>query len=114
MIENNWIELTKSELNLASEARQIGNEGRARVCARRAAGHVIGEFIHREGIAMYSESALDRLRFLESYPSAPKSAKVTATHFLVHMTPEHTLPIDADLIADVEFLARELLGEEIR
>lgn len=113
MPNTDWKQLTKSELAIALEARQSGNEGRARVCARRAAGHVAGEYLRRQGVVMKTESALDRLRFLESYPNSPALTKTTVNHFLVHITPENKLPIKADLIADVELLARDLLGEEL-
>jgi hypothetical protein len=113
MSNHNWKNNTKAELALAVEARKAGNEGRARVCARRAAGYVIGEYLQREGIDISSESALDRLRYLDSDPNAPAIARKMANHFLVHLTPEHKLPIDADLIAEVELLARDLLSEEL-
>ena len=113
MSHTDWQKLTFTELKLAKDARQAGNEGRARVCARRAAGHVVGEYLRREGVTIKSESALDRLRYLETYSNTPALAKVTVEHFLVHTTPEHKLPIDADLINDVALLARVLLGEEL-
>ncbi|MES0360736.1 MAG: hypothetical protein ABUK20_07475, partial [Anaerolineales bacterium] len=81
--------------------------------ARRAAGHVVGEYLHREGITVKSMGALDRLRYLETYSKTPALAKVTVEHFLIHITPEHKLPIDADLITDVELLARDLLGDDL-
>jgi hypothetical protein len=37
----------------------------------------------------------------------------TLEHFLIHTTPEHNLPMEADLIEDVKFLARELLDEDL-
>lgn len=113
MSHTDWKKLTFTELKLARDARQAGNEGRARVCARRAAGHVVGEYLHREGVTIRSESAIDRLRYLETYSKTPVLAKVTVEHFLVHTTTEHKLPIDADLITDVDLLARDLLGEEL-
>jgi len=113
MSHTDWKHLTNKELKLAEDARQAGNEGRARVCARRAAGHVVGEYLRREGITNKSESALDRLRYLVSYSKTPALTKVTVDHFLVHTTPEHKLPIDVDLITDVDLLARDLLGEEL-
>ncbi|MFC1922500.1 hypothetical protein ACFLY4_04355 [Chloroflexota bacterium] len=113
MSDTDWKHLTNTELKVAEDARQAGNEGRARVCARRAAGHIVGEYLRRAGITFKSESALDRLRYLETYSNTPALTKVTVEHFLVHITPEHKLPIDADLIADVELLARDLLDEEL-
>ena len=108
-----WRELTNQELISANTARQNGNEGRARVCARRAAGHIAGEYIARHNINFQSESALERLRFLYTSPDLDPMLHETIGHFLVHTTPDHNLPIDADLIEDVQLLARQLLGEPL-
>ena len=97
---------------MARTARQAGNEGRARVCARRAAGHIIGEFIARNKMDFASESALERLRYLYSSPVITEDQRETIGHFLVHTNPDHELPIDADLILDATELACQLLGEK--
>lgn len=113
MCTQNWRELTNQELEMARASRRSGNEGRARVCARRAAGHVVGEYLTRNEIDLGTESALERLRFLYSYPDTNPFQKEIIGHFLVHTTPEHQLPIDADLVAEVDLLARQLLGESL-
>ena len=113
MPSNSWKLLTMDELTLAENARSIGNEGRARVCARRAAGHVAGEYLRRQEILIHSDSALHRLRYLEASAELSSKEKETIQHFLIHITPEHSLPIDADLIADVHLLARQLLDESL-
>ncbi len=112
-MQMDWKEQAQNELQMASTARRSGNEGRARVCARRAAGHVIGEYLSRSNILLETESALDRLRYLQTSPQISSHQRQTIEHFLVHTTPEHELPIEADLIADVDLLARQLLGEGI-
>ena len=43
---NNWEARFQSELHQAEMARALGNEGKARVCARRAAG-IAGHFLER-------------------------------------------------------------------
>lgn len=111
MATENWRDKTDQELSMAVAARRAGNEGRARVCARRAAGHVIGEYFARNKIEFKPESALERIRFMYSYPDIEPGLQELIGHFLVHTTPEHELPIDADLIAEVDLLARQLLGE---
>ena len=40
-----WEAFYKAEMQNAEAARRSGNEGKARVCARRAAGAVIGEYL---------------------------------------------------------------------
>ena len=113
MCIQNWRELTNQEIEMARAARYSGNEGRARVCARRAAGHVVGEYLTRNEIDLGTESALERLRFLHSYPETNPVQKELIGHFLVHTTPEHKLPNAADLVAEVDLLARQLLGETL-
>jgi hypothetical protein len=114
MTNQDWRKLAHQELDMAEAARQSGNEGRARVCARRAAGHVIGEYLSRRNSPVTTESALERLRYLYSSPEIDLYQREIIEHFLIHTTPEHDLPIDADLIADVDLLAQLLLGEELK
>ena len=114
MTKSRWKQLTLIELNTAESARQSGNEGRARVCARRAAGHVAAEYLSRQDINLQTENALKKLRYLLSFPEVNPAERETIEHFLIHTTPDHQLPIDADLITDVHLLARQLLGETIR
>ena len=113
MPNSDWKQLASSELELAENARRDGNEGRARVCARRAAGHVAGEYLQRQDIAIGTDSALERLRYLEAYAELSPDEMEIIQHFLIRITPEHKLPIDADLILDVHVLTRKLLGESV-
>lgn len=113
MTSQDWRKLTNQELDMAEEARLSGNEGRARVCARRAAGYIIGEYLSRSGSLLTTESALERLRYLYSSPEIDSHQREIIEHFLIHTTPDHKLPVDADLIAEVNLLARQLLGETL-
>jgi hypothetical protein len=110
---SNWKKLATTELEQAENARHKGNEGQARVCARRAAGHVAGEYLQRQGIPFRSDNALEKLRFLAEHPELTSKEVDIIQHFLMHITPEHKLPIDAGLIADVRLLAQQLLNESL-
>lgn len=113
MLNQEWRKLTNRELERARVSRQNGNEGRTRVCARRAAGYIAGEYINRRGLNFTSESALERLRYLYASEETAQEAQNTINRFLVHVTPEHELPMEADLVEDVHLLALQLLGEEL-
>jgi hypothetical protein len=113
MSSKQWMDYTNAELLQAEEARQAGNEGRARVCARRAAGHIIEEYRYRKDIQLPSISAYARIKYLADQPDTPPRAKEILTHLATRINPDHTLPIEADLIYDVETLAMELLGEKL-
>lgn len=104
-----WQHLFENEIQQAQAARTAGNEGMARVCARRAAGIVIGEYLKRQGDKFSNPSAYERLRYLLSQPDITPQVRDIAAHFLVRVTPNHTLPIDADLIADAHWLQKLLI-----
>ncbi len=106
-----WISKFRWEISSAERARLEGNEGRARVCARRAAGAVLKEFYRRQGLDPVGSSAYDRLIFLSTYSGVSQGVQEAARHFTVRITPDHELPIEADLIAEARWLAGELLGE---
>jgi hypothetical protein len=109
-----WKSLTEEELKIADSSRYAGNEGKARVCARRAAGYIANEYLKRKGIQLQTNSALSRIRYLISIPDITLETKTILEHFLIHTTPEHKLPVDVDLIEEVYWMANELLDESIR
>ena len=59
-----WLQKARQELNRAEEARKRGNEGMARVCARRAAGWTVQAYLGRMSIELKSNNVLDQLRYL--------------------------------------------------
>jgi len=93
-----WELKFNEEIDNARIARQNANEGRARVCARRAAGVVIGEYFERADIPLLSSSAFDRLQALKLHPDAPSEAKQIVEHFLQRVDIDHHLPGEIDLI----------------
>ena len=107
-----WKEKMEVELGQAEKARLEGNEGRARVCARRAAGAVVGEYLARTGRAHSGPSAYDRLRFFCSQADLPLEVREVASHFLERITTENKLPIEADLLAEARWLANTLLPDQ--
>ncbi|RPI33238.1 MAG: hypothetical protein EHM70_06640 [Chloroflexota bacterium] len=57
--------------------------------------------------------AYNLLRYLHSLPDVSPAVRETAEHFLARITPDHTLPVDADLVAEARWLAQELLQESL-
>jgi hypothetical protein len=104
-----WIDLFESELDRASTVRLAGNEGQARVCARRAVGIMLGEYFFQQRIDVAIESAHGRIQRLLGQDNLPGEVKSIVQHFLLRVTPDHTLPVDIDLIAEARVLARILL-----
>ena len=104
-----WQEKLQTEFERAEQARAKGNEGKARVCARRAAGIAIREYLTRKGIAAASASAVDLLNLLKDDPLLSPDLKLIADHLIVRVTEEFKLPVDADLVAEARKLCDELL-----
>lgn len=105
-----WVDRFHLEINRAEAARGRQNEGMARVCARRAAGIVIGEYLIRHNLPDPGASAYDRLRLLAQLASVSEETRMTAGHFLTRIDVDHNLPVDADLVAEAKWLASSLLG----
>lgn len=104
-----WQTQIKAEFDKAEEARARGNEGQARVCARRAAGIAIREYLLRRGIRPPSVSAYDLLNQLKWDPDLSPDLKEIADHLTLRVTEEFKLPVNADLVAEARTFCDELL-----
>jgi hypothetical protein len=104
-----WQSQIQAEFEKAEQARQQKNGGQARVCARRAAGIAVREYLSRRGIRPPSTSAYDLLHLVKEDPLFPSDLKPIAEHLTLRVTEEFKLPIDVDLVAEArEFCARLL------
>ena len=103
----------QTEIEHAILARSNGNEGMARVCARRAAGVVIGEYLNRCGYSVLTHSAYARLSIFINLPNANQKSKEIASHLLLKVNKDHLLPVEADLLNEVMWLKESLLSKSI-
>jgi HEPN domain-containing protein len=108
----NWKKAFEKELQMAADARERGNEGRARVCARRAAGVVIREDFLRRGLSCRTSSAYDLLRALLDLPEIPDEARRAAGHLTLRVTEEFKFPVAVDLVEAARTLCKSLLPGE--
>lgn len=109
--DQTWRHLFDHELQAAAQARASHNEGKTRVCARRAAGIAIGEYFRHHGIPFENPSAVDRLKYLQNLPEISPRARQAAHLLLLRVTPAFSLPIEADLIAEARQLVVEILDD---
>jgi len=105
-----WPSELRLEFERAEQARTNGNEGRARVCARRAAGMAIREYLTRRGTRPPSVSAYDLLNLLKEDQRLSPNLRLIVDHLTVRVTDEFKLPVDVDLIAEARQLCDELLN----
>jgi len=93
------------ELEQAVRFRAEGRLGRARVCARRAAGWAIGPTYRRSTGDPPPSSAMVLLRWYRDFAEASDSLRRAAARLTTHVTEDHTLPHPEDPIDD----ARQLI-----
>jgi HEPN domain-containing protein len=102
-------EKLNAEFQRAEQARAKNNEGQARVCARRAAGIAVREYLTRNGNPPRTVSAYDLLNLIKDDPLLSPDLKQIAYHLTLRVTEEFKLPVDVDLIAEARTLCDELL-----
>ena len=106
-----WQTQIDTEFEKAEQARARGNEGQARVCARRAAGIVAREYLIRQGVRPPSVSAYDLLNLLKTDPRLSPDLRLIADHLTLRVTEEFKLPVNADLVAESRRFCDELLQD---
>ncbi len=81
----------------------------ARVCARRAAGILISEYLLRRGYRETNINANTLLLFFVNLPDTDEKCKQICRHLLMKVNQEHNLPAQIDLIQEVTWLKDNLL-----
>ncbi len=100
-----------AELEAAEQARLRGNEGKARVCARRAAGIAVREYLRRRGERPRTSSAYDLLRQVAEQPALPTNLKQSALRLTLRVDEDFSLPPGMDLIAEARAFCTALLSD---
>ena len=110
-------EKIERELALARRSQADGNEGKARVCARRAAGWAIEAHLAATGTGIDSSSALEQIKHLAGRSGYPEQVYRVLHHLTVKLEKDSLesdayYPIEGvDLVAEAAWLVAELLGE---
>jgi hypothetical protein len=102
----------EAEMKDARKARAAGNEGRARVCARRAAGHAIRAYRESTGSDGQDHSAYVLLHWLAGFPDVKQSVRDAAGRLAARVTHEHELPHPQDPLEDAASLIQALADLE--
>ena len=104
-----WREQIQKEFETAEQARAKGTGGQARVCARRAAGIAIREYLTQRGIHPPGTSAVDLLNLLKDDQFLSPDLRLIVHHLTLRVTEEFKLPVEVDLVAEAKTLCEELL-----
>lgn len=108
----NWKQTFEKELQMAGDARARGNEGQARVCARRAAGAIVREYLLRCGVSSRTSSAFDLLKSLLELPDVPDEARRAAEYLTLRVNEDFQLPAAINLVEEAQTLCQSLLPGE--
>ncbi|HEY42662.1 MAG TPA: hypothetical protein G4O11_01640 [Anaerolineae bacterium] len=99
------------ELEQAYQFRTQGKEGRARVCARRAAGWAVAVFRQQRLEVETHRNAYHQLRWFRKLEDIPIELRMAAERLTTPVTPSHELPHREDPLKDAEMIVRALLDE---
>ena len=102
----------ETELAQARKAREAGNEGQARVCARRAAGIAIREWYKRRIGSGWSGDALKQLQRLQEDRLVPEAIRAAARRLTTKVDLDHKLPFEDDPIEDARRIIEFTGGAE--
>jgi hypothetical protein len=108
---SDWKNDLRTEFERAASARIKGNEGQMRVCARRAAGIAIREYLTQKGTRPPNMSAYDLLNLLKEEPHLSQELRQAVEHLTLRVNEEFELPVQADLVAEARFLCQALLPD---
>jgi hypothetical protein len=102
--------LIERELAAAEAARQERNDGKARVCARRAVAHATEAWIARLSIPGWHGDAMAYLRKIQEDASFPLPIRQAAERLSTPITRQHTAPFATDPVADARLIIAYLSG----
>lgn len=107
VLTSNILDQINQELARAEQARQKGNEGMARVCARRAAGFAALASLQNLGLDIQNINGMDALHIFSKSSDFPTPIRRSAELLTMRVTPDHQLPLEVDLLQQ----AREFINE---
>ena len=111
---SDWPSKIHAELETGKRAQEEGNEGMARVCARRAAGWAASAFLEEKGVELPAKSGYEKLLFLMdselvSQGSGKHLEALTRSLEKDDSKSESYWPLDINLLEEAEQVIEALL-----
>jgi hypothetical protein len=98
------------ELVGAAAAWKSGNDGKARVCARRAVALADEAWLAQQASPSWSGDAMAHLRRIQQDVSFPSSVRQAAERLTTTVTRKHRAPFTTDPIGDANAVIEFLIG----
>jgi hypothetical protein len=104
----NGHDLIEQELAKAARGIQDGNEGLARVCARRAVAIGTQNLAKRSGTSGWTGDAMHQLRRIHEEEAFPQEVREAAQRLITTVTQRDRTPMSTDPIADARLILAHL------
>lgn len=98
------------ELSAARAAWEQGQEGKARVCARRAVALADQAWLAAAGHPMWQGDAMAHLRRIQQQAEFPLSVRQGAERLTTSVTRRHDTPFTSDPVSDAGLIIAHLVG----
>lgn len=99
----------KQELSAAENAWESGNEGKARVCARRAVARADELQLTRKSCQPFRGDAMAHLRRIQQDDSLPLAVREAAERLKTAVTQKHCSTFSTDPIGDARIIIASLV-----
>ena len=96
--------MIEDELAQGRAAQAAGIPGRARVCARRAAGLALKAWFQARDGGQWGGDAMRQLKRVQAEPAAPEAVRAAAERLTTKVDHDHALPFDNDPLVDAELI----------
>jgi len=101
-----YFDQIEKEFTTSREALKVGNEGKARVCARRAVGQAITWFLMKYPRNGWSPDAMNQLKHLRDDSFFPEEVRGAATRLTTKISERFTYPFTTDPIEDAQLIIK--------
>ena len=102
------VTMINRELAAAEFAWTQGNEGKARVCARRAVALAVEAWLARSTDAFRPCDAMEHLRRIQQHMAFPSAVRQAAERLTTAVTRRHEAPFTSDPIGDARLIVGHL------
>ena len=103
-----WQDSIEQELIKAFVGIQSGNDGLARVCARRAVALAAQHWVEHRHLPSWHGDAMHQLRQIEGETTFPLPVREAAQRLLTKVTEQAQLPMTTDPITDARIILDHL------
>ncbi len=99
------------EMSNAQKSLELGNEGKARVCVRRACGEAITFWLRKNNIEGWGESAMSQLKKAAVEKDLPEEVIQAAQRLTARVNGMGTLPFTESPIEDGKIIIEYFLNK---